>query len=85
MTDVDTNYMIASHASGEPVHKLMLEELALKSMLVMDMRLGEGTCAALASSLVEAAARVLSEMATFGEAGVAEKSEEKKTGKGAGI
>lgn len=71
------DYMIASHVSVEPGHKLMLEELGLKPMLFMDMRLGEGTGAALAASLVEASARVLSEMATFAEAGVAEKSEEK--------
>ncbi len=70
------NYMIASHVSVEPGHKLMLDELGLKPMLFMDMRLGEGTGAALASSLVEAAAKVICEMATFAEAGVAE-SEEK--------
>jgi nicotinate-nucleotide--dimethylbenzimidazole phosphoribosyltransferase len=68
-------YMIASHVSVEPGHKLMLEELGLKPMLFMNMRLGEGTGAALASSLVEASAKVLSEMATFAEAGVAEKEE----------
>lgn len=69
------DYMIASHVSVEPGHKLMLEELALKPMLFMNMRLGEGTGAALAASLVEASAKVLSEMATFTDAGVAEKSE----------
>jgi len=68
-------YMIASHVSVEPGHKLMLEELGLKPMLFMNMRLGEGTGAALASSLVEASTKVLSEMATFAEAGVAEKEE----------
>lgn len=68
-------YMIASHVSVEPGHKLLLEELGLKPMLFMDMRLGEGTGAALAAGLVEASARVLSEMATFADAGVAEKEE----------
>ncbi|MEK7817047.1 MAG: nicotinate-nucleotide--dimethylbenzimidazole phosphoribosyltransferase, partial [Actinomycetota bacterium] len=63
------NYMIASHVSVEPGHKLMLEELALKPMLFMNMRLGEGTGAALAAGLVEASCKVLTEMATFGEAG----------------
>ncbi|MHB0867269.1 MAG: nicotinate-nucleotide--dimethylbenzimidazole phosphoribosyltransferase [Thermoleophilia bacterium] len=72
-------YMIASHVSVEPGHKLMLEELGLKPMLFMNMRLGEGTGAALASSLVEASAKVLSQMATFGEAGVAEQDEEKSS------
>ncbi len=69
-------YMIASHVSVEPGHQLMLDELGLKPMLFMDMRLGEGTGAALAASLVEAAAKVLTQMATFAEAGVAEKNEE---------
>jgi nicotinate-nucleotide--dimethylbenzimidazole phosphoribosyltransferase len=78
------SYMIASHVSVEPGHKLMLDELALKPMLFMNMRLGEGTGAALASSLVEASCKVLAEMATFAEAGVAEK-EEDKTEQGAGI
>lgn len=69
------DYMIASHVSVEPGHKLLLEELGLKPMLFMDMRLGEGTGAALAAGLVEASARVLGEMATFTDAGVAEKEE----------
>jgi nicotinate-nucleotide--dimethylbenzimidazole phosphoribosyltransferase len=67
------DYMIASHVSVEPGHKLMLEELGLKPMLFMNMRLGEGTGAALASSLVEASCKIICEMATFAEAGVAEK------------
>ena len=78
------SYMIASHVSVEPGHKLMLDQLALKPMLFMNMRLGEGTGAALASSLVEASCKVLAEMATFAEAGVAEKDED-KTEQGAGI
>lgn len=69
------DFMIASHVSVEPGHKLMLEELGLKPMLFMDMRLGEGTGAALAAGLVEASARILSEMATFADAGVSKKSE----------
>lgn len=72
------DYMIASHVSVEPGHKLMLEELGLKPMLFMNMRLGEGTGAALASGLVEASCKVLSEMATFGEAGVSEKEGNQK-------
>jgi nicotinate-nucleotide--dimethylbenzimidazole phosphoribosyltransferase len=67
------DYMIASHVSVEPGHKLALDALGLKPMLFMDMRLGEGTGAALAANLVEASAKVLTEMATFAEAGVAEK------------
>ncbi len=64
------DYMIASHVSVEPGHKVIFEMLGLKPMLHMDMRLGEGTGAALGISLAEAATRVLAEMATFTEAGV---------------
>lgn len=70
-------YMIASHLSGEQGHRLMLEYLGLVPMLQMQMRLGEGTGAALAMPLVEAATRVLNEMLSFGEAGVSELEEEK--------
>ncbi|ADL06949.1 nicotinate-nucleotide--dimethylbenzimidazole phosphoribosyltransferase [Thermosediminibacter oceani] len=65
-----TNYMIASHSSEEPGHKTMLKLLGLEPMLSMRMRLGEGTGAALAFNLVEAALKIISEMATFDEAGV---------------
>jgi nicotinate-nucleotide--dimethylbenzimidazole phosphoribosyltransferase len=67
------NYMIAAHVSQERGHKLMLEWLGLNPLLDMNMRLGEGTGAALAFHLLEASTRILSEMATFDEAGVSEK------------
>ncbi|WP_347490694.1 nicotinate-nucleotide--dimethylbenzimidazole phosphoribosyltransferase [Desulfoscipio sp. XC116] len=70
------NYMLASHLSGEPGHRLMLELLGLPPMLHMDMRLGEGTGAALAMHIVEAACRVLDEMVTFQEAGVMDMEED---------
>jgi nicotinate-nucleotide--dimethylbenzimidazole phosphoribosyltransferase len=66
-------YMIAAHLSVESGHKYALAHLGLKPVFVLDLRLGEGTGAALAIPVVEAAAHVLAEMATFGEAGVAEK------------
>ncbi len=66
------NYMIASHVSVEPGHKKVLELLGLKPMLFMNMRLGEGTGAALCMSLVEAATKIINEMATFESAGVSE-------------
>lgn len=69
-------YLIAAHRSQERGHRLMLEWLGLNPLLDMDMRLGEGTGAALGISLAEAACKILSEMATFGEAGVSEKSQE---------
>ena len=68
------NYLIASHCSVEIGHKAILKHLGLKPILDLELRLGEGTGAALGIFLVEASAKVLTEMATFGEAGVSEKS-----------
>lgn len=70
-------YIIPSHLSREPGHALLLEHLELKPYLHLNMRLGEGTGAALAMHLVEAAARIPVEMATFDEAGVSNKEEGK--------
>jgi nicotinate-nucleotide--dimethylbenzimidazole phosphoribosyltransferase len=64
---------IAGHRSVEPGASAVLDELGLCPLIDLDLRLGEGTGAALALPLVEAAARVLAEMATFDEAGVTEK------------
>ncbi len=64
------DYIIASHLSEEPGHKIALEAIGLEPMLRMRMRLGEGTGAALAFNLIEAATRIMREMATFAEAGV---------------
>lgn len=69
---ISREYMFASHLSGEPGHRLMLELLGLKPMLHLEMRLGEGTGAALAFHLLEAAVRIIKEMATFEEAGVSQ-------------
>jgi nicotinate-nucleotide--dimethylbenzimidazole phosphoribosyltransferase len=63
-------YLIASHRSVEPGHARVLQDLGLRPLLDLDMRLGEGTGAALALHLVEASLRVLREMATFASAGV---------------
>lgn len=65
-------YMMASHLSQEPGHVKMMETLGLKPMLQLNMRLGEGTGAVLAFNLIEAAAAIIKEMATFAEAGVSE-------------
>ncbi|MDD2922840.1 MAG: nicotinate-nucleotide--dimethylbenzimidazole phosphoribosyltransferase [Anaerolineales bacterium] len=67
------NYLIAAHRSKEVGHGLMLDWLGLKPLLDFDLRLGEGTGAALGISMAEAACKILAEMATFGEAGVSEK------------
>jgi nicotinate-nucleotide--dimethylbenzimidazole phosphoribosyltransferase len=66
-------YLIASHQSVEIGHRILLEHLGLTPLLNLDLRLGEGTGAVLAFNLVEAAARILNEMATFAEAGVSDK------------
>jgi nicotinate-nucleotide--dimethylbenzimidazole phosphoribosyltransferase len=68
-------YLIAAHQSVEIGHRTILEHLGLRPLLDLGLRLGEGTGAALAFHLVEAAERVLNEMATFAEAGVANKAE----------
>ena len=64
--------LIASHRSVEAGHGAVLGALDLRPLLELDLRLGEGTGAALALHLVEAAARVLAEMATFDAAGVSD-------------
>jgi nicotinate-nucleotide--dimethylbenzimidazole phosphoribosyltransferase len=66
-------YLIASHQSVEQGHKVILEHLGLKPLLDLDLRLGEGTGAALGIFLVEASIKILNEMATFAEAGVSER------------
>lgn len=69
------DYMIAAHRSVECGHRLALDKLGKKPLLDMDLRLGEGTGAALAMNLVDAAVRVMTEVATFAEAAVSEKAE----------
>ncbi len=71
-----TGYMIASHRSQELGHGAVLRRLGLKPLLELDLRLGEGTGAVLALPLLEAAVRLLNEMATFDEAGVSERAQE---------
>jgi nicotinate-nucleotide--dimethylbenzimidazole phosphoribosyltransferase len=66
------DYLIAAHVSAEIGHKFILDFLGLKPLLNLNMRLGEGTGAALGIFLAEAAVRTLGEMATFAEAGVSE-------------
>ena len=69
-------YIIAAHQSVEIGHRKMLEHLEQVPLLDLNLRLGEGTGAALGMSLVEAGVKILTEMATFADAGVAEKNEE---------
>lgn len=67
------DYIFASHLSVEKGHKAVLNHLKLKPVLDLNLRLGEGTGAVIAISLIDAACKVLDEMATFSEAGVSEK------------
>jgi nicotinate-nucleotide--dimethylbenzimidazole phosphoribosyltransferase len=64
-------YCIAAHRSQEPGHALALRALGLRPLFDLDLRLGEASGAALALPFVEAAARMVREMKTFEEAGVA--------------
>jgi nicotinate-nucleotide--dimethylbenzimidazole phosphoribosyltransferase len=66
-------YCIAGHRSTEPGATAVLDHLDLDPLLDLGMRLGEGSGACLALPVVEAAARVLREMATFDSAGVTDK------------
>ena len=67
--------MISGHRSTEPGHNAALAHLGLTPVIDLNLRLGEGTGAVLAFHIVDAAARILGQMATFAEAGVSEKDE----------
>ncbi|WP_058303212.1 nicotinate-nucleotide--dimethylbenzimidazole phosphoribosyltransferase [Gorillibacterium timonense] len=70
------DYIIASHVSEERGHARLLAELGLSPMLDLHMRLGEGTGAVLAFHLLDAAERIIREMATFESAGISGAREE---------
>lgn len=67
---LSVDYMISAHKSVEQGHQAALTKLGKKPLLDLEMRLGEGTGAALAMTLVDASLRVLTEVATFEEASV---------------
>lgn len=67
------DYMIAAHESVESGHKIILEHLGLKPLLDLNLRLGEGTGAALGIGLAEASVKILTQMATFQSANVSGK------------
>ncbi len=69
------DYMFAAHNSVEIGHKVMLDKIGLKPILDLDLRLGEGTGAALAMLMIGAGAKIYTEMATFGDAGVSGKKD----------
>lgn len=68
------DYLIGSHCSVEKGHVIILNHMGLKPLLNLDLRLGEGTGAALGIGLADAAIKILTQMATFASAGVSEKS-----------
>jgi len=63
-------FLFAGHRSIEPGHSALLEFIGEKPLLDLEMRLGEGTGAALAMAVIESAAKLYNEMATFSSAGV---------------
>ncbi|WP_019516802.1 nicotinate-nucleotide--dimethylbenzimidazole phosphoribosyltransferase [Sphingomonas sp. Mn802worker] len=66
------DHLIAGHCSAEPGHRRLLDRLRLRPLLSLDMRLGEGSGAAVAVSVIRAALAAHNGMATFAEAGVAD-------------
>jgi nicotinate-nucleotide--dimethylbenzimidazole phosphoribosyltransferase len=69
------DYLVAAHCSAELGHRALLDYLGKRPLLDLDMRLGEGTGAALAMGIVESAAACLTDMATFASAGVSDSDE----------
>jgi nicotinate-nucleotide--dimethylbenzimidazole phosphoribosyltransferase len=69
------DYLIAAHASAEIGHRVALERMELAPLLNLDLRLGEGTGAAMAMHLIDDALALLAEMPTFAEASVSERLE----------
>jgi nicotinate-nucleotide--dimethylbenzimidazole phosphoribosyltransferase len=71
--NVARDYLFIGHLSAEPGHRALVEFIGERPILDLSMRLGEGTGAALAIHIIEASTRIMSEMATFQEAGVTDK------------
>lgn len=70
LAPASTDAMVAAHLSPEPGHALQLAALGLRPLLDLQMRLGEGSGAALAINLVRSSVAVLNEMATFASLGL---------------
>jgi nicotinate-nucleotide--dimethylbenzimidazole phosphoribosyltransferase len=75
------DHLFAGHRSAEAGHSIVLDHLGLEPILDLDMRLGEGTGAVLAMTIIETAAACLAEMSTFDEAGVSDAETEKSSTK----
>ena len=70
------DYLFFSHLSNEQGHRTVMQKLGARPILDLDLRLGEGTGAALSIQVIEGAVKIYNEMATFSGAHVSEKSEE---------
>jgi nicotinate-nucleotide--dimethylbenzimidazole phosphoribosyltransferase len=73
ISDTGLDHCLAAHCSAEPAHAAVLEKIGKQPLLNLGLRLGEGSGAALAVGIVQAAANCHNSMATFGEAGVTDK------------
>jgi nicotinate-nucleotide--dimethylbenzimidazole phosphoribosyltransferase len=67
-------YLVAAHQSVECGHQAALRQLGLKPLFDLELRLGEGTGACLGIGLIQAAIKILTQMATFSEAGVSDRA-----------
>jgi nicotinate-nucleotide--dimethylbenzimidazole phosphoribosyltransferase len=67
------DYLFFSHCSAEAGHRTFFDRMAIRPILDLDLRLGEGTGGALAMQVIEAAVKIYNEMATFDSAGVSSK------------
>lgn len=70
------DFLVAGHAGAEPAIQIALAHLGLTPLIDLGLRLGEGSGAAMALPLVQAAARLLGEMATFADAGISSGTEQ---------
>jgi nicotinate-nucleotide--dimethylbenzimidazole phosphoribosyltransferase len=69
------DYLFFSHCSAEAGHRTFFDRMAIRPILDLDLRLGEGTGGALAMQVIEAAVKIYNEMATFDSAGVSSKAD----------
>lgn len=72
------DYMFAAHCSVERGHRIILDYIGLEPILDLNLRLGEGTGAALGISIIEGGVKILTQMATFKSAGVSEKGDKNR-------
>ena len=74
MQPIVRDYVFIAHRSKEAGHQALIDYIGMQPLLDLDMRLGEGTGAALAMHVIDGAVKILCEMATFESAGVSDKN-----------